>query len=145
MIIIDTDVVSELVKRRPSPDVVAWLATQDPAALHLTSISLGEIDLGAHACPDPARRERLLAWCDALEGVMFKDRILAFDATCARAWGRLAMTARERKRTIEWRDWQVASIAVRFGARLATRNAQHFQELGIDLINPFETDASPLS
>jgi predicted nucleic acid-binding protein len=123
--------------------VVSWFTRQDPATLFLTSISLGEMDLGAHGCREPTRRERLLAWCDMLEDVMFKNRILAFDARCARAWGRLGLTAREQRRTIEWRDSQIASIAVCLGARIATRNVRHFRGLGIDLLNPFETDAPP--
>lgn len=137
MILLDTNVVSELVKRRPVPSVLAWITDRRPADLFLSAITLGEIDIGARAHRDPERRDQLLAWCDGLQSGVFKDRILPFDSDAARIWGKLVQSSRNRGRTLEWRDSQIAAIATRFGARLATRNVRHFAGLGIDLVDPF--------
>lgn len=68
---------------------------------------------------------------------MFNGRILPFDAACARVWGRFVAQAQARGRPLEWRDSQIAATVLHAGARLATRNTQHFEGLGIDLIDPF--------
>jgi toxin FitB len=137
LIVVDTNVVSELVSTRPAQAVTAWLTVQDPALLCLASISLGEIDLGARGHPDPVRRARLLAWCDELQKSMFKDRVLPFDDGCARVWGGVVQKARARGRSLEWRDSQIAAVALRFEARLATGNVRRFEDLGVELIDPF--------
>ena len=141
MILLDTNVVSELAKLRPAASVLTWIAEHRPADLFLSAITLGEIDIGARAHPDPTRRDRLLVWCDGLQNGMFRDRILPFDADAARAWGDLVQSSRSQGRTLEWRDSQIAATAVRFGARLATRNARHFAGLGLDLVDPFALPA----
>lgn len=138
MIILDTNIVSELCRQRPSPAVVAWLDRQQPERLHLTSITLGEIDLGARALESQRRRDALLAWCDELQTSMFAGRIVPFDEHCARLWGRVVQGARKRGRQLEWRDSQIAATVLHAGARLATRNMRHFEGLGIDLIDPFD-------
>lgn len=137
MILLDTNVASELAKPRPSGVVLAWLADHEAASLYLSAITLGEIDVGARAHPDPTRRAKLLDWCDGLQTRFFKDRILPFDADAARAWGNIVKAAKDRGRALEWRDSQIAATAVRFGARLATRNTRHFAGLGLDLVDPF--------
>lgn len=137
MIVLDTNVISELVKPRPSAAVAEWFGRQAPERLFLTSITLGEIDLGARAHQQPHRRDALLAWCDELESVMFMGRILPFDAPCARVWSRMVEEAQARGRPMEWRDSQIAATVLHAGARLATRNRQHFAGLGIDVIDPF--------
>lgn len=137
LLLLDTNVVSELAKLRPAPPVLAWVRGQQPRDLFLSAITLGEIDIGARAHPDPARRDQLLAWCDGLQNGLFRDRILPFDAEAARAWGDLVQSSRSRGRTLEWRDSQIAATAIRFGASLATRNARHFAGLGLDLVDPF--------
>lgn len=137
MILLDTSVVSELVRPRPSPHAVGWHARQVQAGLFISSITLGEIDFGARVVPDPLRRERLLAWCDRLQATQFRGRILPFDAGCARACGRLLAQARGLGRTLGWWDAQIAATAAPVGARLATRNTRHFANLGLDLLDPF--------
>ena len=141
MLLLDTNVISELAKLRPAPAALAWITGQRPADLFLSAVTLGEIDVGARAHPDPARRDRLLAWCDGLQHDMFRDRILPFDADAARSWGELVQSSRSHGRTLEWRDSQIAATAARFGARLVTRNARHFTGLGLDLVDPFVATA----
>jgi toxin FitB len=137
MILLDTNVVSELAKPRPTPRVLAWLAGHEAASLFLSAVTLGEIDVGARAHPDPARRGKLLDWCDGLQNRLFQGRVLPFDVAAARAWGNLVNSANEQGRPLEWRDSQIAATAARFGARLATRNTRHLTGLGLDLVNPF--------
>ena len=141
LILVDTNVISELVKLRPTPSVIAWITEHRPADLFLSAITLGEIDIGARAHPDPTRPDQLLAWCYGLQNGMFRDRVLPFDAEAARAWGNLVQSSRSRGRTLEWRDSQIAAIATRFSAKLATRNARHFAGLGLELVDPFEASA----
>jgi predicted nucleic acid-binding protein len=137
MIVLDTNVISELYKQQPDPAVSVWLNRQQPAQLYLTSITLGEIDLDARA-PKPSRRQdALLAWCDQLQTVMFANRILPFDEHCARLWGRVVQSGKKRGRRLEWRDSQIAATVLHTGARLATRDVKHFDGLDIDLVNPF--------
>ena len=81
---LDTNIVSELARPRPAPRVLTWLGEHEPASLFLTAITLGEIGVGARAHPDPARRAKLLDWCDGLQARLFQDRILPFDAAAAR-------------------------------------------------------------
>lgn len=137
MIVLDTNIVSELIKPRPSAAVSIWFARQTPGELYLTSIVLGEIDLGARIHQQAHRRDALLAWCDELQASMFKGRILPFDDNCAREWGRVIVQAQKRGRPLEWRDSQIAATVIDAGARLATRNTGHFEGLGIDLVDPF--------
>jgi predicted nucleic acid-binding protein len=137
LILLDTNVVSELAKPRPSPLVLAWLADHEASSLYLSAVTLGEIDVGARAHPDPARRDKLLDWCDRLQIRFFKDRILPFDAAAARVWGNIVKSAKDQGRPLEWRDSQIAATALRFGTRLATRNTRHFAGLGLDLVDPF--------
>jgi len=140
LILLDTNVVSELVRSRPFPQVQAWFARQEPASLYLSAITLGEIEIGARSHPDPTRRARLLDWCAGLQNNIFLDRILPFDADAARIWGQIVVAGRQRKRTIEWRDSQIAATATRFETRLATRNIRHFADLGLDLVDPFANE-----
>lgn len=137
MILLDTNIVSELAKPRPSPHVLAWLAGREASLLYLSAITLGEIDMGARAHPDSARRAKLIDWCDGLQTHLFKNRILPFDAATARMWGSIVSSAKDQGRSLEWRDSQIASTALRFGTRLATRNMRHFSGLGLDLVDPF--------
>lgn len=137
MIVLDTNVISELRRKRPDPAATAWLDRQRPEQLHLTSITLGEIDLGVRALPPSQQRDALLAWCDELQTVMFAGRILPFDEHCARLWGRIVESARMRGRQLEWRDSQIAAIVLSVEAQLVTRNTRHFEGLGIDLVDPF--------
>lgn len=137
MIVLDTNIVSELCRQRPDPAVATWLERQQPDKIYLTSITLGEIDLGVRALGPSRRRDALLTWCDQLQTTMFAGRILPFDEHCARLWGRIVESARKRGRQLEWRDSQIAATVLHVEARLATRNTRHFEGLDIDLVDPF--------
>lgn len=138
MIILDTNVVSEIYRPRPSRAVIAWLDAQPRASLYLCTPVLAELRFGVELLEPSSRRDRLRDSIDRLEIEIYRDRILAFDAASAVEYGRLAASRQRAGRPIEQMDALIASIALINGATLATRNEKDFADLGIDVFNPFE-------
>ena len=137
MIILDTNVVSELLRAAPDPKVVAWLAAEDGADVHLTAISEAELRLGIAIMPDGRRREAL---ADALEGILMEDfrgRILPFNSAAATAYAAIVAVRRAAGRPISQFDAQIAAIAQIHGAGMATRNVRDFEGCDVDVIDPW--------
>ena len=144
MILIDTNVVSELMRRTPAPAVMTWFATQDSGALYLTAVSEAELRAGAAILPAGRRRERLAAEVDAVDREDFAGRVLPFDSAAARAYAAIAASRRSVGRPILEADCQIAAIARTRDAAVATRNAADFEHCGITIIDPWAGDrASP--
>lgn len=135
MIIIDTNVISEMMRDEPNAQVVAWAATA--GRLHTTAITLGEVEYGIARLPDGRRRDQLTA---TAAGVFtdFDDVIVPFDARAARRYGGIVAGREAAGRPIATADAQIAAICVSREARLATRNTGDFDATGIGLINPWE-------
>lgn len=127
--------VSELEKLRPAPSVLAWVAVQRPADPFLSVITLGDIDIGVHAHPNPTHRDRLLVWCDGLQNILFRDRILSFDADAARACGDLVLSSRDRGRTLEWHGSQSPPPLPASAQGWQPRNTRHFVSWGLDHVS----------
>lgn len=137
MILLDTNVISALMRRDPDPMVVAWLDLLPPESVWTTSITVFEVRLGLELLAEGKRRRILEeAFARALEED-FENRVLPFDQTAAQAAGRLAAEHRRAGRTVEIRDVQIAGIAAARKATLATRNLRHFEGLGLALVNPW--------
>ena len=139
MILLDTNVVSELMRPSPAADVVDWIAGRPVADLHLSTISEAELRYGAALLPPGQRREGLLA---AIEGMLredFEGRILSFDSAAARAYAAIAVERRSAGRPISHADCQIAAIARSRGASVATRDVDDFAGCGIDVVNPWAT------
>lgn len=137
MIILDTNVVSELMRANPSPNVVDWVAEQAAADLYLTTVSEAELLYGVEILPSGGRRDRLL---EAVEGMLREDfdgRILPFDSAAARAYAVIAASRRAAGRPISHADCQIAAIAGCRGAPVATRDMDGFEGTGIEVINPW--------
>ena len=137
MIVLDTNVVSELLLPRPAGTVIAWVSDQAAHALYLTSVSEAELLYGIAIMPMGKRRERLLA---AVEGVLrreFAGRVIPFDTQAARAYAAIAAGRRAAGRPINYADCQIAAIARSVGASVATRDVGDFEGCGIDVINPW--------
>jgi predicted nucleic acid-binding protein len=141
VIILDTNVVSEGWKPRPSIAVTSWLNAQAPQELYLCTPVLTELRYGVARLPPGKRREYIETWVNRLEGEIYRDRILTLDVEAAAEFGRLAARREELGRRMAPMDALIAGIAASQGASIATRDTTDFDGIGIDLINPFEPQA----
>lgn len=133
--LLDTNVVSELVKIRHHPKVVAWLKALPQESLHLSVLTLGEIRKGVERMEVNEYRERIVLFLQTTVHDWFGERLLAVDAAVADRWGRLAAAATA---TLPAIDLLLAATAQVHGLTLVTRNIRHFASLGVDLVNPWE-------
>lgn len=138
MIVLDTNVVSEVVRPSPSPNVVEWLNTQESSDLYVTAITLGEISYGVEVLPEGDRRTSLSRALNRFVDQAFRDRVLDFDRESAREYGQVMANRRKLGRPLSAPDGQIAAITRRQQFQLATRNLKDFEECGIGLVNPFE-------
>lgn len=136
MIILDTNVLSAVMRRDADPAVVAWLDRQPSESLWITTITVFEIRFGQELLPDSRKRQALeKAFAQALEED-FQRRILPFDFRAAEEAAMLAARRRNAGQTVEFRDTQIAGIALARQAALATRNVRHFQDVPVTIIDP---------
>jgi toxin FitB len=138
MIILDTNVVSELLRPAPSPAVEAWLAAQDGATVFFTAIGEAELRLGVAILPAGRRRTSLAEAIDAMLEEDFRDRILPFDTAASQAYAAIAATRRAAGRPISQFDCQITAIARNRQAALATRNTVDYEGCGIEVIDPWQ-------
>lgn len=138
MIVLDTNVVSELMRAAPDPDVVGWVDRWPPGELHLTSMTAAELLHGVARLPPGGRRELLAEKVRILLGDLFDGRILAFTVPAAVHYGRIA-SARDRAGTpISTADAVIAATTAAAGAdALATRNVRDFVATGLTVVNPW--------
>ncbi len=137
MIVLDTNVVSELLRRDPNVSVVEWLDRQPADDCYLTAITAAELWYGVARLPDGRRREAL---ADGIAVIMEEDfarRVLPFDVPAARAYSLLVSERERQGRPISGFDAQIVSICWVYGAQLATRNVRDFEGVGIEVINPW--------
>ncbi|MFI4973504.1 MAG: type II toxin-antitoxin system VapC family toxin [Caulobacterales bacterium] len=137
MIVLDTNVVSEALRRDPAQSVVGWMRAQDPAGLFTTAICEAEILYGLAIMPDGRRRAALQAAARAIFETDFSGRILPFDSDSAKSYIDIVATRRRAGRPIGQAGAQIAAIARANGATLATRNVNDFTDCGVGLINPW--------
>ncbi len=137
MILLDTNVLSELMKAAPAASVSEWVATQPASRLYITAITQAEILYGIWLLPKGRRRERIAMAAGAMFDEDFSQRILAFNSAAATAYAEIAFVRRKVGRPISQFDAQIASIARSTGAALATRNVDDFEGCEIELINPW--------
>lgn len=138
MIILDTNVISELTRQAPTPGVMSWLDSLSAADVATTAITAAEMLYGVARLPGGRRKTELAAAVDGLLSDDFRGRILAFDEPAARRYADI-VTARERVgRPIGAADAQIAAICRATDAALATRNTDDFAGTGIELINPWK-------
>jgi predicted nucleic acid-binding protein len=137
MIILDTNVLSELMRPKPSPRVVNWVGNQPEAELFTTTITEAEIFYGIELLAKGKRRGELLEAADAMFAEDMAGRIFSFESDSARVFSRIAATRRAMGKPISHADAQIAAIAHVRKAKLATRNVADFQDCGIDIIDPW--------
>jgi toxin FitB len=138
VILLDTNVLSELMRDVPNPTVLDWLDRQPSASVWVTCITLMEIYFGIVRMPPGKRRERMLDEFEAILREEIQGRYATFDAPAAERTATLMALRNSKGRPIEYRDAMIAGIALSTKAILATRNSAHFADLGINLVNPWE-------
>lgn len=136
MIILDTNVTSELMKAQPDPAVTQWLAAQPPTELFSTVITVAEISYGLERLPRGRRRTSLEQSYQALF-VGMADQVLPFDVEAALLYGPLVATKERAGIAMDPMDAQIACIAARRRAVIATRNERDFADCGVRLVNPW--------
>lgn len=137
MIILDTNVLSALMRTAPDRPVVAWLDRQSAESVWITSITVFEARLGLALSPQGRRRRALeTAFARLLEDDL-ENRVLDFDAPAATSAASLAAHRQRAGRPADMRDTQIAGIALSRHATLATRNVRHFADLKVPVVDPW--------
>ena len=135
--LLDTNVISEWVKPRPDPGVIAWLAETDEDRTFLSVVSFAEIRRGIELLPDGRRRSRLAAWLAEELPARFEGRILPVDRRIAETWGILTARGSQAGATLGSIDAFFAATAEARRLTLVTRNTKDFATIGIPLVNPW--------
>ncbi|GAA1841264.1 type II toxin-antitoxin system VapC family toxin [Pseudonocardia ailaonensis] len=137
MIVLDTNVLSELMRADPDPVVLAWLDTTPASELATTAVTAAELRYGVARLPTGQRRTMLVG---AIEGVLGEDlagRVEPFDSDASTRYAEIVVGRERLGRPIAMADAQIAAICLARGHRLATRNTKDFDGTGVDLINPW--------
>ena len=136
--LLDTNVISELVKRRPSRPVVEWVDATPEELFHLSVITIGEVRKGIDLLgDDDPKRAALQSWLDRDLRVRFAGRLLAFDDAVAERWGQLEALAKKRRLTLPTIDAQLAATALHHGLTFVTRNTADIGPTGVPVVNPW--------
>jgi predicted nucleic acid-binding protein len=138
MIVLDTCLLSEVLRPAPVSKVLAWLETQPRAALFTTVITRSELLYGVHLLPEGKRKAALLKAVRAIFSTDMAGRVLGFDNAAADVYAEIATSRRAAGRPISQFDAMIAAIVRSRGARLATRNVRDFVGCGIEIIDPWQ-------
>ncbi|HEY5618933.1 MAG TPA: type II toxin-antitoxin system VapC family toxin [Vicinamibacterales bacterium] len=137
MIVLDTNVLSALMRQRPDPEVIEWLDQQPRSSVWTTAVTVLEIRFGLQILPAGKRRSALL---QAFEVVLFdkiEQRIAALDLEAARRAADLMAVRHRKGRPGDLRDTMLAGIVLAHHATLATRHTRHFEDLSVPVVSPW--------
>ena len=137
MLIVDTNVLSEIMRANPDPAVLAWFDRQDPALIWTSAITVFEVRFGIARLPAGARRDWLAMTFETILGVDLGGRVAAIDRAAAEAASALAARMEARGRSGEVRDLMIGGVALARGASVVTRNARHFDDPALRVIDPW--------
>ena len=138
MIILDTNVLSALMRTEPEVPVLKWLDQQPDSSIWTTSITIMEIRYGLQGMPAGRRREQMTQELEAVLREEIEGRYASFDIAAAEHAAELMALRRRKGRPVELRDTMIAGIALATRATLATRNTSHFEDLSVPVINPWK-------
>lgn len=138
MIVLDTNVLSEMIRANPSPAVERWLGSHPSTSLYTTTITQAEILYGVALLPPGQRRSALADAVEAMFEEDFADRVLPFDGAAARAFAYIVARRRKVGRPVSQLDAQIAAIARSRDASVATRNVSDFEGCGVQIENPWD-------
>ena len=136
-LLLDTCVLSEMVKPKPDSRVTAWLAAQRPDALYISTLTLGELQKGVEKLEPCARRTYLEAFLHTEIREGFNERTLSVDAEVALLWGRLVAQSEQAGQRMPYVDSLIAATALHHGLTLVTRNTRDVEASGVALFNPW--------
>ena len=137
--LLDTNVISELVKPKPEPRVTTWIDSIDEDLLYLSVLTLGEIRKGIATLRDASRRMTLEAWLDSDLISRFAERILSIDRAVADRWGQLAADAAAARSPLPVIDGLLAATALDHNLTLVTRNTKDVAVTGVPVFNPWSS------
>ena len=135
--LLDTNCISELVRPKPDPQVLAWFDAAQEDSLYLSVLTLGEIRRGVAALPPSRRRTQLESWVEIEVRSRFADRVLPIDSRIADRWGRLAATARLSGKPLSVIDGLLAATALELDLTLVSRNTAAFAQTHVRVVNPW--------
>ena len=141
MVVLDTNVVSELMRSSPRREVRRWLDSQRTREVFVSSVTEAEIRAGVAIQPEGARRRGLADAAEHMFGNLFAGRILPFDSSAARAFAEIFAVRRASGRPLALADGQIAAIARSRGMAVATRNIGDFESTGVELVDPWAAPA----
>lgn len=139
MIVLDTNVLSELTRRRPEPGVVEWLDSLPSAEVATTAITAAELLHGVGRLPAGHRKTTLSDAVNALLHREFEGRVLPFDSTAAERYAQIVTVREQLGRPVGVADAQIAAVCRARGATLATRNTKDFTDTGVELVDPWQS------
>lgn len=135
--LLDTNIISELVKPKPEANVTEWVENTDESLLYFSVLTLGEIRRGIAALPQSRRRATLEAWLDKDLRARFEDRILVIDQEVADRWGLLTAAARNSGIVLPVIDGLLAATALEHNLTLVTRDTGQIPSIGVAVFNPW--------
>lgn len=138
MIILDTNIISEVMRSTPNPQVIRWLNEQNIDELYLTSVSLAELYFGLYRMADGKRKTKLLQQLQNILDNLFRQQLLDFTCSQSALYGNICTHAEKIGKPIAIADAQIAAITAYHQATLATRNTKDFKHSNIKWVNPFE-------
>lgn len=141
MIVLDTNVVSELMRAEPHPSVLEWLRQNSESGLYTTTITIAEIRFGIARLPDGRRRDSLRQAADEIFAA-FPRQVFPFDLGAANLYADVVVGRERVGRPIEGFDAQIAAICRSQSATLATRNIKDFADTGVPVVNPWQDPAT---
>lgn len=143
--LLDTNIISEVTKPRPSARLLGWLEEQEDDSLFISTLTLGEIHKGILEMPVGRRQKQLREWFDSAQGprALFAGRVLSFDESAALCWARLMAEGRLQGRPRSPLDMMIAAIAIHHDCQIVTANEKDFA--GLSILNPFRTNMTPAS
>ena len=141
MIVLDTNVVSELMRRAPESGVVAWVDELRPSDVLITAVTVAELMYGVARLPNGRRKWEVQARVEGVLTVELRDQILPFDARAAYHYAGIVVARERTGRPIGMADAQIAAICRTWNAGLASRHVDDFAETGIEVVNPWDSPA----
>ena len=140
--LLDTCVLSELVKKKPDQRVIEWISGIEESKFFVSALTIGEIHKGIEKMPKSERRKMLLQWVDEDLQERFRGRIIPFDLQVAAAWGKMQAKAEMFGKTMPIIDGMIAATAITHNLAVATRNISDMEAGKAVLVNPWDEDLS---